>query len=382
MRFFDHLGFERMELHSRVFFVKSCFAASLFFLSSCLFVELHGLCVYIPSSLVLLYFALVAKFTKRELTIRYYNIRYEITIYLGMLVTTTSMFFIDDIFVMFVPVLLGVLYTSANTFIKSKRVAVASAVFMFEPIVKLLSMKSNVPLGYTAVMVLCIVVVLISDNLFKSTAQARDESEHKLVLMRSVFKFMHGMKSHDLRNLASRFPVLMLPEYMNDPIKFSEKLFELISELDTLASFKLFEMPEPVNLRKMLTSIPCVQDNTDRFVFDIWEPRITANKHVLHTVLKNVIENAMEAATRKQIIPVIEIQQYDDTITVTDNCGGFDVHGIKNMYSSKGKHGHGVFLNMITDPAIGVMFGMTVSVARVHHGTCVTINYNKHVEHI
>lgn len=382
MKFFDRIRFKRIELHSRSFLMTSCLAASLFFLSSCFFVELDCMFVYIPSSLVLLCFALEARYAKRELTLRHYNIRYEITIYLGMLVTTTSMFLIDDIFVLFVPVLLGVLYTSANTFIKSKRVAVASSLFMFEPIVKLLSVRSSVPLGYTAVMVLCIVVVLISDNLFKSTAQARDDSEHKLVLMRSVFKFVHGLKSHDLRNLASRFPVLMLPEYRNDPVKFCEKLFELISELDALASFKLFDVPEPVSLHKMITSIPCVQDNRDKFILDIWESRIIANKHILHTVLKNVTENAMEAAARKHIVPVIEIKQYGDTITVTDNCGGFDTHDIKHMRSSKAGQGHGVFLNMITDPAIGVLFGMTVSVVRVSHGTCVTINYNKHVEHI
>lgn len=386
MKFFDS-WFKpvHFELHSKNFFVRACLTAALFFVVSCWFVPVAWGIAYVVCAMLITGMVLDVLARKENLTIRQYNHRYEITIYLGVIVTTTSMYLIDDTYVLLVPLVLGLLYNSANVYIRSKRLNYVIPLFMLEPFIKVFSFDSSHPtLEYSAVLLLCLAVGAISDGLFRSAAVAKDESEHKRALMQTVFRSMHSLQVHDIRNLACKLQVLSLPEY-RDSVKLAAKLEELVNELDTIADMKLFSTPTEVDLRELVNSMAFMRNKHVCLVQGFSDNDvIVANKHILYTTIKNVFENSIEAALRKRMNPKI-VFMHDTaacTITITDNCGGFDVARIRTGVSSKPGQGHGTFLSTITDQAIGSMFGLKVNVTRVPDGTCVTINYNQPLESI
>ncbi len=367
-----------MNLFSKQFFVTSCSGAMLMLAFTYSVVPVVGPALAFFSSTVFVYL-IVERIVRKRYTLEMYASRYEVTMMIEVIVVSVALFYVESDYVLFIPIILGIVYLNVNAIMKSRRVYWFTMPFMLLPVVKIVMFKTDRTLEYASVIVLFILTVFISELLFRSTAQAVAESERRREMMHTVFKLMNHLTSHDVRNLCQRMLILNLEKYRNDPELFEETLDGFVEKLGILTDPKYYEAQVQVDIKALVESMSHVVQSpyiTIKLCLEV--PSFSCNKNMLYSTVMNLIENSVEAATRRCRNSVIEISTVGDELTLEDNCGGFDVSGIQRGTTSK-PNGirHGVFLRTITDPALDGVFGFAVDIQPVPNGTKTIINFNQ-----
>lgn len=360
------------DMHSKKFFYRSCTTAAVFFGITADFVPFYGQLLCWFAVILLLVLVVDVLVNAPRWGARDYNVRYEITIWCGVAVTSTSMWVNSETYILFIPMVLGVLYNSANSVLRSKRVSALVVIFMLQPIIKILVTRTQ-SFDYLAAMLLCLLTVLVSDNLFQSLARSREELAHKQALMKTVYMSAHRLQMQTVEAIS----VVIRKQIAGNTTTNVEGRIEnaLQSMLGGIHS-SMFDAKELVDIDALVRSLPEVQDHGRMMFFvKFTQPLLICNRHIVYTTLRNVINNAVAAGQRTGTDPVVEIIQDPDdlkTITVSDDCGGFDVGNIRPGITHKGT-GTGTFLSTITDPSIVELFGIHVTLFRTRFGTDVRI---------
>lgn len=310
---------------------------------------------------------------------REYNNRYTVKILAGMTVITLGVVYIDRDYILYLPILMGMVYMNVNTIIKNKWLHYVLLALMFAPAVKVIATKPQNMLEYLCVIFLFISVSLLSSTLFRTNKETLEAAENTSMMMKSVHKLVTHLTRHDVRNELQKMQILGTATYRKNQMLFLETMHKYQSSIEQLVDNNIFDDWSSIDVADMIDNLSHVTSNKN-LIFSVVcedsEPVFTV-KNMLYSTLKNIIENSVEASNRKGIVGQMTIVKTRNRITCSDNCGGFDVSSIAQGHTSK-KHGqksHGVFLYTITNPAIKTLFGFSATVRRIENGTCVELTF-------
>jgi hypothetical protein len=153
---------------------------------------------------------------------------------------------------------------------------------------------------------------------------------------------------------------------------------DFTESLDRIISLDLFASMREVDLPVLLEDLAAVTSQAEFRVHMLDEAPLRGNRNLTFSVLKNLMENCLEAGRRKGIVPRLSLVKAGQTVTLLDNCGGFDTTRIQEGTTSKvDAHRHGVFLRTVTDPAVTALLGFRVELLRIEDGTSAVLTFQE-----
>ena len=365
-------------LYSKRFFIVACFSAFFLLCLTYFSVPVVGKALSVLSALI--FFGLMVWcLTKGEITQRQYNAAYEVTIFTEIFVISVSTFFVDKDFILFIPNAMAFLYWNVNVILKSYRVNFVAAAFIAVPFSKIVFFK-DADIQYIGIITMFCMISYLTNILFRTNALVMQEAENRSRIIKELAIMMGKVRTHDMRNELSKMQCLILPEFRNDAGKFMDKMSTHMSSLEQFSEDKTFEANEPVDVKFMIEHLTHATQH-DIIVFNCAlkdNMRVFTNKSFLFSAIKNLIDNAAEAAYRRGQKANIMLVKDKNVISIIDDCGGFNAADIGFGHTSKSvKKGHGVFLSVITDPCIKFMFETQISINTIPGGTRVDIVFSR-----
>ena len=186
-------------------------------------------------------------------------------------------------------------------------------------------------------------------------------------------EFSSNLILHDIRNILFRLTgkmALMVKrkQCFSEGGELADAVSkEIIEKLELLKKGKQTD----VNLYEKISQLTIEFENVD---FRLDEDSLSVFKKVnfpfFISVIKNLIENSLEACERKGISPQIRFfMSSSDELIYEDNAGGFDHSKIAQCYSSKEreKEEHGIFL--YTLKYCGGNFGIETEITSIEEGS-------------
>lgn len=311
-----------------------------------------------------------------EPKISQYNARYVSTVFLIIASVELGMFTSDREYFLTIPFIIAIVFGSMNSIFKSKILSKINILFMMSPLVKI--SMTYYDFEHLAVFSCISVMCIISLVLLGSTKEKIEkESELKAEFVKQVFKLCSNLTNHDLRNELSSMMVLSSKKYRENLPLFLNKFNECTSNILDHVSFNVFDN-NPVNISDIISRMNHITNNDCiKFIYEAEDDiNVFGNYNLIFSIIKNFIENAIEAAKNNGIMANIGVIKYGNTIEIIDDCGGFDVDKIMIGNSTKIGEGHGVFLSTMLDPSIQKMFGISVKILNINNGTRVIIKFS------
>jgi len=310
-----------------------------------------------------------------------YRIRYVTKILCGIVVVASGSLYIDQDYVLYVPILVGMAYITVNTILRSSILQACSiTLLLVAPLKILLVMESSKFVAYMSTIVMETALVILTFAIFRTNKERLEETEKTVAILRGHHSMNTHQFSHDMRNVLQSMQELATSKYRTDPIKWLEKFDEYVASIDELCeNYKSDEMSQ-VSIDSIIDALSHMTTNR-RIIFNYVkydDDPVLSYKNYVFWVLRNLIENSIEAANRRGILGTVAVVKSKNTITITDNCGGFDVSGIAHGNTSKthDPKKHGVFLRTITDPSMSYMYGFTTVVENIKTGTQATLVFH------
>ncbi len=371
-----------LNLFSKKFYLLSCFLNLVSFIFSFFTIPVFGGHIAL-AGFVLFTFMILEAANPGDFTREQYVNRYVLKILFGMTVVSTSTFYIVKDYILFIPVLLGLLYLNVNTILQSKFINWVVPFFMGIPVVKIYVSGNYDLVEYTSLIVLFIGTSLLTSILFKTNKYGIEENERRGKMIKQIYKLMNHLTVHDVRNELQKMHILALDKNRKNTPLFLKMLNDFTENIDKIVDNKLFESSEPIDVKELMESMSHIIRRGDVCFFPSFVDNfpIYSNKNILFSTLKNFMENSIESARRKDITCQIHFIKNGNQITLVDNCGGFEVNRIKFGNTEKDdKEKHGIFLKTIIDPSIKNLFGFEVNIIRIETGTKVVLTFQDQEE--
>jgi len=366
-----------INLYSRKFYIFSCILNLISAVFSYFTIPVHGSYIAI-AGVVLFIFMALESLAPDEFTVSQYVNRYTIKILFGMVVVSTSIFSVDKDYILFIPVLLGLMYLNVNSILKSKFIQYLAPVFMTIPIFKVIISDSYDLVEYLALLFLFIGTSTLTSFLFQTNKHSLEEHERRGKMIKQIYKLMNHLTVHDVRNELQKMQVLAMDRYRKNTTLFIKTLNDFNNNIDKIVDNKLFESSESIDIKDLIEDMSHIIRRGDVCFYPSFKDNtmIYSNKNILFSTLKNFMENSIESARRKGITCQIQFIKDENQITLIDNCGGFEINKIKFGNTEKeDKDKHGIFLKTIIDPSIKNLFGFEVGIVRLEHGTKVILQF-------
>lgn len=306
-----------------------------------------------------------------------YRRRYVLKMLMGMAAIGMSMFLLDRDYLLFLPMLMGILYLNVNTILRSSLITASCIVFMSTSLVKIVLSSQANKLEHLAVMILFMTTAFLSGLIFRTSKNELEEVENRSQMMRCAFQLASQLMRHDMRNAMQQLQVLGMARYRNDPALFRKTMSEHTQTLDRIVSADLFSDAQEIRFGELIPALSNqLSHRCELHHQSLDEEPLVGNRNLVHSVLKNLLENSIEAAQRQGASPCLRIVKVGNKITVLDNCGGFDITRVlEGRTSKKDAANHGIFLRTVTDPAIASLFGFRVELCSVQGGTSSVLTF-------
>lgn len=294
-----------------------------------------------------------------------------------MFITSLSVIFVNKDFVMYVPVLLGILYLNVNTLLNSKLIKYSSVAYFSVPVIKAFVYYSgSARIEYLAIMFVFISVSIMTFYLFNNNRESIDDSKNESETIKHINDLVYTITSRSVEKEITNIVDIVKSVYrvsaddvVQNTINSCENIRTIISEADYNKK-EIVDLKEIFGMLEHLTSRSNI--NVD---IRLDNQYVYSNKMMMFSTIKNIIENSYEAAVRRGIMADIIVRKYGNILTIKDNCGGFDLGKIQLGYTDKNSSdgNEGKFLKTITSPCIKSIFSFNVNVTQIENGTQVEI---------
>lgn len=367
-------AYSSLSFYTRGFFITACLGASGLLALSYFTVPVVGPALALFGAFVFVFmiaeFAITNPTTKQQ-----YNIRYEITIYVEILVNTISSIYNRSDYMLFIPIILGMLYINVNAIIRSPRIKVAAILFMLYPSVLSIIMQRHTDVGYTGLIIFFTLAVVLTNLIVLTQRVALDGAERQRAFLQTFTKLSNHLATHDSRNVMQKMQSLVALTVRDLP-----KLVEFesyVTDLDVIINSRTMDSVAPVNPYIVASQVLASSSFRDTTIQVIpTNATVECNESVLYTTIKNLCENAVEAARRRSLQPHLVVVPEGNSLRITDYSGGFDASLIKEGRSEKATSGdHGIFLRTITDAAFSPILGFSVRFLSFPGGTTVVLDF-------
>lgn len=364
-----------LSFYTKGFFIGSCLGATGLLCLSYFTVPVvgHGLALFGALAFLLL----IGEFALRTPTDKAgYDIRYEITIYIEIAVNTVSSLYNHNDYMLFLPIILGMLYTNVNAIIRSPRIKVASILFMLYPSALALVTQRRTDIGYGGLILFFTLAVVLTNLIVLTQRVAIDDAERQRELFRTFTRLSNHLATHDSRNLLQKMQSLVALS-VTDFRKLAA--FESYAEeLDQVINSRSADAVVSLNHYQVAAQVLTSSSFSDATVHVVASDHmVLCNESILYTTIKNLCENSVEAARRRELVPHLVIVSDQSSLRITDYSGGFDPKSIKFGSSTKAASGsHGIFLASITDPSLSTVLGFTVNFLPFPGGTTTVLTFS------
>lgn len=333
----------------------------------------------ITSLLCLLFlFMLIESFVK-DYSVEQFKNRYIFKIVSGMAITSLSVIFINKDFVMYVPVLLGILYLNVNTLLNSKLIRYSAVLYFTVPVIKAFVYYSGTErIEYLAIMFVFISVSVMTFHLFNNNRSTIDDTKNESETIKHINDLVYTITSRSVDKEIDNIVDIVKSVYRISADDIIQKTVNACDNIRTIISEADYNKKEIVDLDEIFGMLDYITTRSNINVdIRLDNQYVYSNKMMMFSTIKNVIENSYEAAVRRGIAADIVVRKYGNILTIKDNCGGFDLEKIRNGYSDKTSTSgnEGKFLKTITSPCIKTIFSFNVDVTRLENGTQVEIVY-------
>lgn len=369
-------GYTKVNLYSKLFFRVSCIANILSYIFTFTIVSGTRL-ASIAMGLIMVYMLVESYIV--EYSHESYNSRYASKIVMGIVLIALSVVYVDRDYILFLPIIMGLLYLNVNSIIKSKFVNYMLSIFVVVPIVKIYMFSNYNKYEYIGVLVTFMFLITMSNMLFRLNSEKLFEVENRAETTKEIVRLMNHLVVHNVRNELQNMQILCKAKYRNDIDLFIDTMHEYQQSISRLVDSDIFDNFESIDVKEIINGMNHIIGK-NLVDFDYTEKdntEIATNKNVLYSTIKNFIENSIEASRKFKDKKSILIVKEGKTIKITDSCGGFDVSNIKVGSTTKSvdKRYHGVFLKTITDESICKLFGFAVTIKKIDDGTEIEIKF-------
>jgi len=378
---FDHNS-ER-TLHKPIFYRASCLANMLATAMAARLLPVAGSIVAWAAFLVSTFLLVQHLLCRGRLAQESIRRGYLAKIYAGMVLISVGIFELDREYAAYFPIVMGMLYLNVNTILRSNLLQRSATALMTLSVVKaVLLHHGSLPefLEYGSISVMLVSSALLTFELFRSNKRTYEENEQQASALMAVSKMLNQLLVHDVNNALTSIFIVAGEKYRSDKPLFMEELERRVDVVKELIDSRIWDHHEPVDVAEVMDQMtalvggPMVSIQTE--IVD--SRRVVTNRNMLYSILRNLLENSMEAASRADSDCAIRVRKEGRTVSVEDDCGGFEVEDIRPGGSAKpGARGHGVFLSTITSPVIQVAFGFKVAVVRTRTGTRVELVFDR-----
>jgi signal transduction histidine kinase len=369
------------RLYCRSFFVLSCLSSFLMFWCNWRIVPGMGKAASLVATS--LYVGMLVENLLRDLTVEQYNRRYAFKIFVVMCLTSVALFEMSRDYLLYLPVLLGMLFLNVNAIFRSPFVDRMILVYMALPAIKvLLFYPQSARLEYLSQVVLFTSVSYLTNHLFQANKSQLEESDNRAAMLQSLFGMVTPLLAHDVRNELAKMQRLALKKYRDDPDLFENVMHDHIRAITRMVDSVTLESQSPVSFAELSKELSCMRRPQNvRVSFHEQDARLfVSNRNIVHSVLANLLENSIEAAIRCGDSHHISVRKGEDSIQVEDDCGGFDPKQVVFGRSWKQGSHHGVFLRTLTDPSFERLFHFRAEIKRTNVGMSVTLVFAKVVQ--
>ena len=287
------------------------------------------------------------------------------------------MFTIRSEYMITVPFIVGMVLGNVNVIFKSRLLQSVNFVFMLTPLISILIFHRDIM--HLSLFFFLTAMCTISYFLVSSNRQTIErESEVKANFVKEVCKLSSNLSSHDLRNELTKMMILSSKKYRENLPLFLETFDGFVQNVLAHVSFNVFES-NPINIDDIVANLNHITNSSHvKFVYETEDnAKVIGHYNIIASLLKNFIENSIDAAMRRGHIAEVSMLKYENVIEIIDNCGGFDVDRIAMGNSSKLSKNHGIFLSTITDPSVQKMFGFKVTILRIVEGTRIIVMFDE-----
>lgn len=234
-----------------------------------------------------------------------YRIRYVTKILCGIVVVASGSLYIDQDYVLYVPILVGMAYITVNTILRSSILQACSiTLLLVAPLKILLVMESSKFVAYMSTIVMETALVILTFAIFRTNKERLEETEKTVAILRGHHSMNTHQFSHDMRNILQSMQELATSKYRTDPIKWLEKFDEYVASIDELCeNYKSDEMSQ-VSIDSIIDALSHMTTNR-RIIFNYVkydDDPVLSYKNYVFWVLRNLIENSIEAANRRGIL--------------------------------------------------------------------------------
>lgn len=184
-----------------------------------------------------------------------YNIRYVIKMMAGMVVISLGVVFIERDYILYLPILMGMVYMNVNTIIKNKTLQISALVMMFVPAVKVIATKPQNMFEYLSVIFVFMSVSLLSSTLFRTNKETLEEAENVSTMMRGVHGLITHLTRHDVRNELQKMQILGTPTYRKNPMLFLETMHQYQSSIEKLVDNNIFDDRAEIDIPGLMDSL-------------------------------------------------------------------------------------------------------------------------------
>jgi len=368
------------RLYGRSFFVMSCVSSFAMFWCNWLIVPGMGRMASLAAGI--LYAVLLLECLLRDWTVDQYNRRYAVKIFAVMCLTSVALFELPRDYMLYLPVLLGMLFLNVNAIFRSALLDRLIIVYMALPALKVLLYYPRADhLEYLSQVGLFTFVSYLTNHLFQTNKGQLEESENRAALLQSLFGLVTPLLAHDVRNELSKMQRLALQKYRNDLDLFEKVQNEHIQAITRMVDSVTLESQGVVRFDELIKELSCVHGLVQVQVRFREEDdlMLVSNRNIVHSVLTNLLENAIEAAQRSGTSHEITVTKRGAQIVVEDDCGGFDPAQVLSGKTWKQGSHHGVFLRTLVDPTFERLFHFKADLERTSHGMAITLTFARTV---
>jgi hypothetical protein len=370
-------GSSKRVFYSRKFFLGSGAIAVMVHSGTFFLVPGVGPVLAVFACSVYLGMILECLFRSREYDHSEYRVRYIALVIVGMVVISVAVFVLPEDYVLYLPILMGVLFFNVNTILKSEFLRWAIVVFTAMPFLQLLFLQRFQALEYFYILLLFVGISVLSNKLFHVNATTLESAERQATILRQVFRMANTLTQHDVRNELQKMQVLATARFRQDPILFLDTLSGFTECIESLVDTRPFESRDWVSITEILGRIAHVTgDPSIEYSQDLSEAKpLWVNRNILYSVLKNLMDNSIEAARALGGPRKVRLVCMDSCLRLEDECGGFPLEHVGRGISQKRGQGHGVFLQILLDPTAETIFGFQAEIANTGTGTRVTLRF-------
>lgn len=305
--------------------------------------------------------------------------RYLAKIWAGMGAIVICLATVDKDYVIFLPVVVGLLYLNANTLLRSATLQVATYLFMSLSVVKAVAMHHQDLLDLVEAAATSLVLFassFLSFDLFRSNKNVFERNERRAATLLAVGRMLNELTVHDVNNALTSIFVLSNEKYRSDKALFVEEMERRVEQVRDLVESRVPDARESIDVGEILERMPGAAGRCSLAADLGPDPMVYANRNMLYAMLRNFLENSAEAAARLDRPCSIRVRKRGAALVLDDDAGGFDVSKIQAGGSAKASiRGHGVFLRTVSDPAVQSVFGYRLSISRTPVGTRVEIDF-------